>query len=306
MSEQHKHSQSPRKYAGVHPELMADFVPLRVFKPKYDADPDCYDDLTDKSPFSFYSWAFLRRNRFYQNSFDMTKPQYANIELWGYRPSTNSPAIHGLMITKGYWENGPTAKAPLKWEGIHSFYDSFSDFRRRPKRPEERIEIPNVQIPFVFDIDSLLGPNCSAIDIQLQIARAIMLDRAQKLGIDVHQRNPEPIEGVIELKQRLRMLLRIADLLSPQRQDLDPSSDPGGERQIVWETGRKAPSQGEIASRLPQVGKRQNTAKSMEISKAVTEAYELMYEWRFLELLSYDHWDTHFFPTKTNAATESP
>ena len=294
----------PKERAGIHPELMADFVPLKAFKPK-DSDANNYDGLNDDSPFSHYAWGFLRRNRFYQNSFDKTKPQFADIAIWGHKPSANSPAINGLTVAKGYWEKEPRLGIALSWEGIHSFFDAAFAFRRTPTRPEERIQVANVQVPLVFDIDPLHGPNRSAIDIQLQIARAILYERAEELELGVKRSKSAPSEAkLVSIKRELRTLLRVADLLSPEYENSEGETRKNNMRKVVWGTSEKRPSLAEVAEKLPDSDIGRKTEKNKGVSDLLDDVYDLVYEWKLLHLLHYDHWDRHFFPSTNNEAAD--
>ena len=325
-----------RARGDVHPEQMAEFVPVHLFKPKYDDNPVSYDSLTDVSSYSDYAWAFLRRNRFYQNKFDQNKKfrMFQDIRLWGYTPpSEYAEPYWGLMSdkegnTKPYWENHGAGDKVL-WEAIHGFYYFFSDRNGIERNIIEKYKIPRVipcetapgmsfgvternQRAFVFDADAMLGPGSTTIDIQLSIARAILLNDIKQLGNSDRKSSSGERSGNGLAKQRtassqarqatapptksdLRTQLRVADLLSWQYV-CEPTPGQGNTTNPVWETGKSRPRHKQIAGKLAEssVGR---TFEEKRISDLVDAAYRKIYEWECLQLLQYDDWAEYFFPT---------
>lgn len=60
-----------KKHRGLHPPLVAEYLPkkkwLKIPSPN---NENVYWGLTDQSSYTEYAWAFLRRNRFYQQLCD--------------------------------------------------------------------------------------------------------------------------------------------------------------------------------------------------------------------------------------------
>lgn len=212
----------------VHPELLADHIPACKFKSEDRVSENSYDNLTDDSKFSDYAWAFLRRNRFYQALVDK-RNDAIGLELWGHKPSTESPAIYGLTDLKPYDE--PSGKGvPLTWWGIHSFAERHTKPHTQRKGVRDKIDFKKAQVHFVFDIDAVLGPGTTAIDIQVKIASNILFKLASDADFNKGKRLQKPP------KAHLRSMLRVADLLSPERDvKLNDGENAGDVAPLLWD-----------------------------------------------------------------------
>ena len=327
-----------RKRGDVHPQQAADLIPLHPFKPAYDGtNRACYDSLNDASSYSDYAWAFLRRNRFYQNSIDKTDPFLLDIEIWGHKPSALTPANCGLLEERKtpkrkYWENSTKGEA-VQWEAIHGFFSDFSE-QTRPihrifgsdtdsQRPPH-LRKPHTLLPFVFDLDCLLGHDSTAIDVQLSIARAILQDHARRLrehlrpseGLPEEESESEQLTGEKLMascfengktppkKEELRNLLRIADLLSPQYEGDPPENKKRDNRKLLWEMGDDKPSQENLVLKLPQSFSGRGNEKRKDVSDGVKDAYLMIYEWNLLKLLQFDNWGDHFYPSRKELSSK--
>lgn len=278
-----------RKHGDVHPEIIFEFIPNKEFKPKYNESDDIYDGLTNESKFMEYAWAFLRRNRFYQNSIDKSIQEFADISFWGFKSSEGTPKSCGLSEKKGYWEQYEQDRKECSWEGITSFFKDHSAIRRPLTPPNPCKELSEVQVPFVFDIDCLLGPNTSAIEIQIQIAKSILIERAKNINSKTEHKAKPPKQ---ETKIELRNMLRVADILSPQI-----CSTTGA---ATWEIGTKKPSFKEIVPKLPESALGRSLDKNKDVSELVEKAYTMIYEWGFLKLLQWDDWFIHLSEPSSN------
>jgi hypothetical protein len=229
-----------RSSGGVHPELLDQETPDKAFKTNDRNCPDSYDHLTDESLFSNYAWAFLRRNRFYQSERDNKSLGYG-IELWGHKSHAGTPANCGLITAKPYAElhdNG----VKIEWEGIHSFYERH--WRRNSQEPSCRsqLDFPEIQFHIVFDLDDVLGPSANVIDVQLNMARAMLLKRAAKIKMGLNPKMPAQ-QPDRYMKARFRSMLRVADLLSPENKVSAEGSE------LIWDIGPN-PSMQAVAEKL--------------------------------------------------------
>ncbi len=269
-----------QSHGGVHPELLDQVIPDKAFKTDDRNNPDSYDHLTDKSLFSDYAWAFLRRNRFYQSEADKNRPDYS-IELWGYQSHPGTPANCGLMKHKPYHElhdQGVT----LEWEGIHSFFERHTAHYSQQPSSRSKLDYPTTQFHVVFDMDDVLGPSANAIDIQLSLTREILLKRAAKMGLNPTMPVQQPDK---KMKARLRSMLRVADLFSPERKT--PDGD-----ELVWDINAK-PSMPSVAKRLLpcDLGKCVTDEQKAKKASALTnDAYKAIYHWELLNWLRFDPW----------------
>lgn len=277
-----------RASKGIHPELLADDIPKHKFKWTDRFNADSYDGLTDESPYSDYAWAFLRRNRFYQLSCD-DKINHYDIETWGYKPNSESPATCGLMFKKPYIESHIKAKdsVTIMWEGVHSFVERHTKIHPSQPGCSKKIDFPRSEFRMVFDIDPILGVSSSAIEIQIKLAQEILKKRAKDSGFTPTTRAQKPD------KKDLRSWLRVADLLSPERKSEQNAA--GGENQLQWEINidEKRPRMEAVGIKLlpcdlGNAKTNQQTAK--KASALADKAFNVIYKWRFLNWLQFDDW----------------
>ncbi len=269
-----------KAHSSVHPTSAIDDIPLRKFKPDGPFTSASYDGLTDNSAYSNYAWAFLRRNRFYQSMIDR-RSDNDDLAFWGHKPSPESPAIFGLVDEKPYVESHDEGQ-PVRWWGIHSFVERLmDDTYQRPDMHAKR-DFKSAQIHVVFDIDALMGPKRSAVHLQASIARAFLLEKA--VAADFHIEDAKPQKPQDKHKSRLRSMLHIADLVSPQIVSDDGKAPIGA----TWVTGTTAPTQQYIAKALTNAAGAEVTPTS--ISALGSEAFDYIYGWAFLKWLQFDNW----------------
>lgn len=270
-----------QSYRGVHPELLDQVIPNKAFKTDDRNSPDSYDRLTNESPFSHYAWAFLRRNRFYQAELDNMNLGYG-IELWGHKSHAGTPANYGLMNAKPYEQLHDQGVA-IEWEGIHSFFNRH--WQRNSQQPSFRaqLDFPAIQFHIVFDLDDVLGPSANAIDIQIKLAREMLLRRAAKMGLNPKEPAQRPNKN---MKARLRSMLRVADLLSPERRRS------GDGYELVWDINSQ-PSKLAVAERLLPCDLEDcisDDQKAKKASALAISAFKAIYHWELLNWLRFDPW----------------
>jgi hypothetical protein len=264
---------------GVHPAVIVDDVPLRKFKPDDPFTPKAYDGLTDESSYSHYAWAFLRRNRFYQSMLDRRSDD-DDLALWGYKPSPESPEMFGLMEEKPYTQSHDEGQ-PVRWWGIHSFVENLTNDDLQPPRIRDKREFKSVQVQIVFDIDALQGPDMSIASLQTDIARAFLVEKATAAGFHTEDMNAKQ-KPQDKFKARLRNLLCVADLMSPQMMSTN-----GGPSIATWATGTAQPSIQEIGKHLTDAGVEKNSSAASALG---SEAFTTIYSWVFLKWLQFDNW----------------
>lgn len=322
-----------RQRSDVHPTLLANWGPKHQIEPEIILDTDNYDGLNDNSTFSEYAWAFLRRNRFYQMLVDSPENAYA-VSLWGHKPNdepddeTEAPVgrgrisrditVHkkfhcGLVKIKPYSE-AYTEGVPVEWRGIHTFYKELSSYPRTATRPQPQWpEVSRIgEMAFVFDVDYLHGPETNAIDIQLKIARELMIEEANKIGCPPQVSNNPPS------RQELRAMLHVTDLLSLEekrgKQETNKPAEVGNKLEKEQDTDQK-----KAESRLKRVASKllpqdvwrngnekendSNQTRYKRASELVTAAYQAIYEWKLLTWLQFDDWSQHIGRVQENTKT---
>jgi len=217
-----QHIDGKLNYLGkaIHPELVANYKHKQNFKIPQQGDAKHYGLLTDESTFAEYAWEFLRRNRFYQAMIDNVKPSF-NLDEWGYSAAPCYVSSCGLAEPyKHYAENYKENKEP-EWAPLWAIETRMQETLKSKKFARLDIEYPGLQIPFVFDVASVFGPG--SIGLQTQADLAVKLIQ-QQLELRKVQKNTDSEAGLVNRpgKPRLRMLLRLADLMSyPQRTESD-------------------------------------------------------------------------------------
>jgi hypothetical protein len=171
----------------------------------------------------------------------------------------------------------------IEWEGIHSFYELHC--LRTSQQPSSRanLDFPAIQFQVVFNLDDVLGPSANAIDIQLSLAREILLARATKMGLTPTMRVQQPDK---DMKTRLRSMLRVADLLSPEKRKS------GADYELVWDINAR-PSLQAVAKRLLpcDLGKSvSDDQKAKKASALANDAFKAIYHWELLNWLRFDPW----------------
>jgi len=193
-----------RKHGRVHPAAVDDYLPIDRMMISKTNQKDAYGPLTDNSTYSDYAWAFLRRNRFYQQLLDKSLTKH-DIQYWGYRSSKATNHHLGLVDAKPYKEL-PGTGTKIRWWGIHSFLDQL-EARAIHGKDTVEIEWPATQVALIFDIDPVFGDGTTAINLQIELAKRHLHNSVgTKLPILKKPRRPD--------KWLLRAQLRVADLLS--------------------------------------------------------------------------------------------
>ena len=318
-----------KPHRGIHPPEVARLRPGIPMGIPATNNAAAYGQLTDDSPYREYAWAFLRRNRYYQQLFDR-KVSFP-VAQWGYKPSPDHDFGYGLDKKKPYSEAFLEASEP-EWTGIHTFerrLNELAALRAHAGASTELVEYPRQQVAVVFDLAPLLGAGSSALNIQIDRAR----DYLQKL---------RPTQGIstkrakAPSKQLLRAQLRVADLLSSPltlavADEADPSSIAAKQlktaleqRQTSYTPGRATPLvTSDIADLIPsfdlnrvasskakpQPSKEQRLKR---VSELAVSAWRNMYCWELLTWLQYDDWTGVDLspqkrkPAKSAKAVESP
>jgi hypothetical protein len=322
-----KKSREPRKNAtikrhrGLHPPEVALLLPKIPLAIPEANDEFTYSDLTNSSSYAEYAWAFLRRNRFYQQLCDKTSS--FSLSAWGFeaRPGEWS---YGLTSIKQYEQpyGAEEANSAPQWIGIDSFARQLQALPVSGPVGRNRdiaIEYPEDQVGVVFDLALLLGGQSSAIDIPLQLARekllAMIAARAQAKHLPetvISERiNRSRPPGHRPSKMLLRAQLRLADLLSgpialAAAQESDPKSlaakaaakalkELSGPYTRAGSTSLKI---SHIIDLVPTYDLKRGVAKSQpsraqRISRAselTSLAYLNIYQWHMMSLLQYDPW----------------
>jgi len=299
-----------KKYGGLHPESVATYLPeFPLFIPTPNQE-DEYGTLTDESPYSEYAWAFLRRNRFYQRLVDKGLPNLTK-ENWEYADGSEDASPIGLVHQKHYRERFADGTR-VEWWGIHTFKGPIRMAARGPQIVESsRLDWPKTQVLLIFDVGPLLGDNTTAIDLQIDLAKVHLRERAKAAGISF----PEKIRSPD--KKLLRAQLRVADLLSsPQLLPRTAKSGEGGGARPIkkadklvetWLTVTK------VADLLPKFdlkrvspnGNVDAATKAQRVNRAselVVGAWDNIYNWKFLPWLQFDNWD-HLVMTKPKSGS---
>ena len=332
-----------RKRHEVHPEEMLDFVPGHKFKGGGFYRKECYDGLDDNSSYSEYAWAFLRRNRFYQNYIDRANEayrKYRNPAFWGCQIGHGTYSI-GVSTPKPYWEphgefgfstptpfektrnkgdnkhgrndqneekNDPVRSIPVEWEAVHTFFSyHYRQLFNKSGPVFSSVTKPEpYEAIFCFDLRPLLGGNMAAIDIQLEIATAMLRKR-------VADANGNP-KITSKDKSKLRRALRVTDLLSPE-QAFDSDDNQAVEDQVetdydnchmesdsnnhIWEIDPKANRNQEVAKHLLGSDFKGDTStekRENAVYRFIDEAYDYIYGWEFLTWLALEaEWSDKLF-----------
>ena len=298
----------------LHPQAVKNYCPKKAFKPPSLYAKESYDGLNDSSPYSHYAWAFLRSNRFYQSSVDQNdadeRPRrylrYPGTDQWAF-PVTDEYFSIGLINAtkdgvlrkrKPYWENYEEGTA-VEWEGIHSFcnehfYGVVQD--RVPKLPITHDYDPS-HVWVCFDLKPLFGEGATSLDHQIQLAKQMLQLRAAKEALKYEWRQGPH-------KDVLRILLYVADLLSPQViEDSDIESESTAEKTVstdgdqdaslIWDIEPTGVQAQEVARKLPDSDFQRNSADGNRRTQTyafISEAYQHIYEWKLLALLPHDNW----------------
>lgn len=295
-----------KKYGGLHPMDVANYLPefpLLIPKPN---EEDRYGTLTDESPYSEYAWAFLRRNRFYQRLVDKVSPNLT-LEKWEYADGSEKASPIGLVHQKHYKERFADGTR-VEWWGIHTFKGPIRMAVRGPQIMESfKLDWPKTQVLLIFDVGSLLGDNTTAIDLQIDLAKVHLRERAKAAGISF----PEKIRSPD--KKLLRAQLRVADLLSsPQLLPRTTKSGEGGRARPIKKTDKLVETWltvTQVADLLPKFdlkrvspnGNVDAATKAQRVNRAselVVGAWDNIYNWKFLPWLQFDNWD-HLVLSKT-------
>lgn len=321
-----------KKHGNVHPEMVVGYIPRHLVKiPKINTE-DTYCDLTDKSTYSEYAWAFLRRNRFYQRFIDEGEHAF-NFSDWGYLSSAESKPSYGLSKLKPYRE-GFFKNTPVQWSGIHTFRNRLISARPR-LQGLLHVDHPETQVAIIFDINALLGDKTTTIKHQLSMAEKHLYGLIAAAGM------PQQPIGTAPNKKLLRAELRIADLFSQpatitraidisnqhrvtlasdvDESDVDEFEDSTMSISHVathylpeFDIDRTAPTgEPDIGRLITGLGEKQIADISATRGQRVSRTSELagkawnnIYNWQFLKWLQYDDWD-HLLrqrPTKFSEA----
>lgn len=215
---------TPISYArgALHPCMVENYLPKKKLKIPKKNDEMHYGSLTDKSPFAEYAWEFLRRNRFYQSIIDNASPSF-NIEDWGYAPAPCYGYSFGLFEEKDYTQK--YAVNEPKWMPLFDISSQVNDslmsiMSTLKSRPLE-IDFPGFQVPFLFHIAPIFGPGSYGLQEQADLAISLIEKHMAELK-QKKKENDHQVKGLINRpgKDKLRMLLRVADLLT-YRQKID-------------------------------------------------------------------------------------
>lgn len=317
-----------KQHGGVHPKRVDDYVPKFPIDIPAANNEKAYGVLTDSSTYSEYAWAFLKRNRFYQSIVDKRKITDLEIEHWGYFSNEQPLYPYALIKVKPYTEEHDGVGTKVEWCGIHSFLGQLRPLKQPgPKMARKVIEIefPKHQVGLIFDIGPTLGDNTTSIDQQIAMARIHLHELAEAEKFSVHRirksRKPD--------KTTLRDQLRVADLLSSPSLISVPKNNDGTSANIPAELLAKSPlSISDVADLLssferhrgiPDGGKNvtatalssspykelsNNTKESKKqllsrMSTLSVDAWDNIYNWRFLNWLQYDDWSHLMVLSKT-------
>lgn len=293
-----------KKHRGLHPKDVRSTRPLIPVQIPKENGPDVYGTLNDHSDYSEYAWAFLRRNRYYQLMVD----EQALDEAWKYVPAqSNHEAGYGLLRRKHYFE--PYSEGlPVQWRGIHDFSHDLRHLSGKMKAPRQASDHHvDSERAVWFDTAELLGPGCTALQIQAELVRAKLAHENGDAIPPPFMRPYGPDKGL------LRAQLRIADLLSqPKRLMLADDPELGRDRQAFRQNALKAlrdaytPEEPvttkQIAPLIPSYDMKRVAAASSTLtgpdekqqlsraSELVRLAWDYIYRWGLLGLLQYDDW----------------
>ncbi len=299
-----------KPFGGLHPEVVANYTPVRAVKIPRKNTADEYGGLTDSSTYSEYAWAFLRRNRFYQRFIDEDEKHIFTFSDWGYLSYPEAKPSFGLDVIKPYYD--PFNWTPkVRWNGIHTFADRLSDVYPRHQGLLD-IDQPGTQVAVVFDIDALLGTNTTALEHQIKMAEKRLWALSEAAGIRRKALGKDPD------KHLLRAQLRVADLISnpaeirsaqSSKQDLSIFQDEAGRLSIseiamnflpefdIKESKQKAHPKSindqmlaSVNLNAAQAALANKTSRIKRVSTLLSAAWNNIYNWQCLNLLQYDDW----------------
>lgn len=173
----------------------------------------------------------------------------------------------------------------IKWEGVHSFVERHTKIHPSQPGCSKEIEFPRSEFRMVFDIDPILGASSSAIEIQINIAREILTKRAEKFGFAPTTRAQKPD------RKDLRSWLRIADLLSPERNS--EQGVKGDEIELQWDIDEKRPRMEAAGLKLLPYDRgnaKTNQHAAKRASNLAEKSFNVIYKWKFLNWLQFDDW----------------
>jgi hypothetical protein len=325
-----------KQYGGVHPERVDDYIPTFPIDIPATNNEKAYGLLTDSSTYSEYAWAFLKRNRFYQSIIDKRRIEGLAIEHWGYFSNEQPLYPYALIEVKPYkeehggvgTEEHDAIGTKVEWCGIHGFLGQLRPLKQpRPRMAPKvmEIEFPKHQVGLIFDIGPTLGDNTTGIDQQIAMARIHLheLAEAEKFSVPRRRKNRKPD------KTTLRDQLRVADLLSSPSSISVPNNNDRTSAFIPVELSEKSPlnisdvadllSSFERHRAIPDGGKnfkgatlssslyeelsndRKESKKQLlsRMSALSVDAWDNIYNWRFLNWLQFDDWSHLMVLSKT-------
>lgn len=283
---------TPITYArgALHPSMVENYLPKQKLKIPQKGDKTHYGPLTDESPFAEYAWEFLRRNRFYQAKIDNASPSF-NIDDWGYAPAPCYGSSFGLFYEKDYTQSYADDKP--EWMPLFDISSQVKDSLAVIDRSKSlQIDFPGLQVPFLFHIAPIFGPGSYGLQEQADLAISLIEKHMAKLK-QTQKENTHLVKGLINRpgKGKLRMLLRVADLLT-YRQKLD-SDQTGPSTEIL---AKPSPITATAASQMLDDYNFLYDAKEIPKTPAlraeatlryVEKARAMIYGWHCLSLLTF-------------------
>lgn len=266
----------------VHPTLVANYTPKQQFKIPLQGDAKHYGSLTDESPFAEYAWEFLRRNRFYQAMIDDVNPSF-NLDQWGYSAGPGHVSSCGLAEPYKHYAESYTENPPVWWP-LWAIETRLQDTLKSRKFERLDNDYPGLQVPFMFDVSPVFGPG--SMGLQMQADLAVM--RIEKY---LKSRNKPTPRGLVYRpgKPKLRILLRLADLLSyPQKVESEGIASKAPQSQMINAT-QAAGLLGDFNFNDADGSTSHKTQKQREESTfdRVENARAFIYEWHCLTLLTF-------------------
>lgn len=277
----------------IHPAAVSAFRSAKsITKPKPSTQRN-YGDLSDRSTYAEYAWEFLRRNRFYQQLLDGTLHS-ASLDEWGYQASPDRNVTCGLARLKPYEQL--YADKPPVWEPIDQIVVRINESLAHFRHQRTKLEYPESQMAFAFDLCAIFGPNEIGLNLQSSIATQVLQGFIVTKKISSGFTATAPVSKKPDaLKEKLRKCLLVADLLSHPRAAYAESKGIN----VRSQSGPTSVPQVKVVASLLPDHIFNNAEKATGITDQQKEdrtyglagkAREYIYDWKCLNLLTLDQW----------------
>jgi hypothetical protein len=258
------------QHGKFHPVQVADFQPDKSVCQKRPFTKNKYGGLNDQSTYEEYAWEFLRRNKFYQSLIDAGtggKAPHYPLPSWGYRQSDASEQNSAWEYHCGLWSEpykhySEAYSDDLAWYPIEYLRQNMRGALGRATKLEDA----STQLHITIDLGQKFGPNVSGLKKQLEIAEQIVTAYHQYL------KGGAWLKGELDIyplkKGLLRRYLYVADLytqLESKKKDPD----------VAW---------AKYIAKNIQEG--ESTFSETDVSKCAKSAFEYIYQWHCLGLLT--------------------